>query len=169
MSGFSNSLLSGSVSQMAYVTNDFDQACAIFATQYGIPRFHIMKDYDIALGGRRVARAHIALALLGETQIEIIAPKGGDDEIYRVGIGHASGFALHFHHEARKLSSFEAFYGMKRLVTDHQLRIVIDAEILDGGACYFYTDNRATLGHFVEYCFYSPELESAASAPLPRY
>lgn len=88
--------------QIAYVTNDLDEARASFHEHYGVARFAQMKDLAIQVGPDANAIIHVALAYVGSMQIELIEPRGGADTIYRAPLP-SDAFAMRFHHVAQLL------------------------------------------------------------------
>lgn len=152
--------------QIAYVTNDIDQAIAVFAERHKVPNWAVMRDHDINTRPGQNATMQIALAFVGPLQLELLQPSGGDDAIYREALP-ASGFALHHHHFAQLIDSEAAFEQQRRdMLAQGAGPLRMDGEAA-GMARYFYVDQRATLGHYTEHIWYSPE-GLAAMQHVPR-
>lgn len=153
-------------SQMAYVTNDFDHALQIFSERYGMTRFTEIRDREVQMTRAENAVLDIALAYAGPVQIELIRPTGGFDAIYRDALPK-DGFALRFHHVAQTVDS-EAELD-RQIEAQRQLGVPIVIDGANPGTIrYFYSDQRATLGHYIEHCYYTPA-GHAFLATLPRY
>ena len=116
------------------------------------------------MGPNATARCHIALALSGGAEIEIIEPVGGADEIYRQPLTGPD-FALLFHHVAYTLPSLEALTSLKAEMRASGTPIVMDGEAPEG-VTYFYTDLRKPFGHYIEYVWGTPEYEAGMAAAL---
>lgn len=140
--------------QMAYVTSDFDRALAEFRDSHGIARFLEMRNMNSELLPGRFASLHVGLAWVGDTQIELIAPLGGDDEVYR-NVLPADEFAIRFHHIGQHVDSKKEY---QRLLDDAAVR---DIPIVIRSTSYFYLDMRKQLGHYMEYVSNSPEDNTA--------
>jgi hypothetical protein len=155
----------GAFRQVAYVTNDLERALAHFDRNAGVKRFLQFRDLEVAIGPGVAARCHIALALSGGAEIEVIEPIGGADGVYRDGLS-ATDFALNFHHVAYTLPSLEALTSLKAALRARGAPIAMEA-VTDNGLAYFYADLRKPFGHFVEYVFGTPAYEAAMAAALP--
>jgi hypothetical protein len=151
---------------MAYVTSDLEAAIAVFAEQHDVASFLRLPDYRLAIAEGREARVDIALAYAGGVQIEIIRPASGDDGVYRQILSPAPGFQLRFHHEAQRAATLDDLERLKTRAVARGMPIPIDAS--DSlGAHYFYADCRATIGHHVEYIYYTDALWSQLRANIP--
>lgn len=140
--------------QMAYVTNDFDRALALFAEKTGVRNFFIGRDASFMVGPNSEAHCSVAVAMAGGIQVEIIEPRGGADHVYRdVLAGNA--FQIHYHHEAKRIDSLEQLAALKDEVRGQGFEIVIDGT--NPLATYFYADTRSLLGHYTEFMYYPPE------------
>ena len=98
--------------QIAYVTTDFDRALSEFAAQYGVPTWLQLRNLEIETGKDRSCRAHVALAYVGATQLEVIQALGGDDTVYRHGLPE-QGYAVRLNHLAQLIDTeaeFEAIH-----------------------------------------------------------
>jgi len=166
MTGDEAGLLSSPFCQMAYVTNNLDAAMALFSEGHEISRFLELRDYPVQTGPDRYARLDIALAYAGGIQIELIQPLGGDDRIYRQILRDDGRFELHFHHEAQLARSR---YDLDRLREKARARgfpVVMDGS-QGADVVYFYADCRGTIGHYVEYIWYSDQAQAQLGAAIP--
>ena len=76
-------LFPGAFRQVAWITNDLDRAMAAFAADYGVPRWLELRNFKLLTGPGTYADVHIALAVRGGVELELIQPLGGDDHVYR--------------------------------------------------------------------------------------
>lgn len=147
-------ILCGHFWQMAYVTNDFDQALAVFGEKTGVKKWFIGRDAQFMVGPGADASCHVAVAFAGGIQLEIIQPLGGTDHVYREPL-KGDAFQLHYHHEAKRIDSLGQLAALKDEVRRQGFEIVIEGT--NPLATYFYADTRPLLGHYTEFMFYPPE------------
>lgn len=154
--------------QLAYVTTDLAQAIALFRDRYSIPSF-LERDGDIPVTYRNApARLHLryAIADVAGVQIELIEPRDGCVPIYREGLPE-SGFAIAFHHVSVPLpgdaARWDRFAGE---LAAHGREIAMSARVSDESG-FLYVDDRATLGHYVEYVWNTGP--DRLKAKTPRY
>jgi hypothetical protein len=152
--------------QMAYVTTDLDRAMEVFRTRHGIPAFKDLGAVSLARDDGGTAHIRFAICFVGPVQLEIIEPRGGDDALYR-HVLPAAGFGLSFHHIACKVASEAALDTLKGDLQRDGHTIAMSGGV-PGAARFFYVDARATLGHYIEYLFLSPD-RLAFHQTLPRY
>lgn len=160
-------LFPGQFRQVAYVTNDFDRALSVVSETTGVAGFLQLRDYEYMAGPGAVVRCHIAMALAGGVEIEIIEPRGGAQEIYRDRLAGPE-FGLHFHHVAYTLPSFDVLTGLRARLQSQDIPIALDG-VAPEGLTYFYADLRGALGHYVEYVYGTPEYEAAMTAALSAH
>ncbi|MCP3712608.1 VOC family protein [Paraburkholderia sp. CNPSo 3274] len=140
--------------QIAYVTTDVDEAIARFAAEHNVPAWARLPGIEIESMGGRHCKLNIALAFVGQTQLELIEPLSGDDSIYRDALPQ-TGFAIRHHHFAQLIESEADFETQREEMAARGVPIVVDGQS-PGAARYFYTDHRATLGHYIEHIWYTP-------------
>jgi Glyoxalase/Bleomycin resistance protein/Dioxygenase superfamily len=147
-------LLSNTFFQMAYVTNDIEEAVKRMKALYGLKNFLWVPEVTVSFGHGRAAITEVALAYAGDTQIEIIRHLGGSEKLYQEGLG-GSGFQLAFHHEGQLVSNREIFEKIKATWRMRDFSFALEGEnkILH----YCYVDTRAILGHYVEYAWFTPD------------
>ena len=149
--------------QMAYVTNDFGRALEHFRDVHGVRRFFEMRNCNSEVAPGCVARLDVALAWAGETQIELIAPLGGDDEFYRSGLPSTE-FALRLHHIGQHVDTQAEF---EQLLADLRRN---DVPIIGQTRSYFYADMGRQFGHHMEYVCPETygEIERSIAEQIPR-
>jgi hypothetical protein len=152
--------------QVAYITTNLEEALQRFDATYGIDRFLVMNTAEHpAEPPQRPIK--MALVRTAGTEFEIIQPLEAEDHVYSDPLPKDGSFALQFHHIAvtfhGTLDEFEEF----RAKVDRKLHpIVVDGRI-EGQVRWFYTDERPTLGHYIEYCWFSPELAAFMRESVP--
>lgn len=151
--------------QIAYVTTDLTQALEIFRRDHGMAHWAELRDLPVETQPGRHSRLNIGLAFVGDVQIELIEPLGGDDAVYRAPLP-ASGFALKHHHFAQLFETEAEFEAQREAAKRRGEALALDGQS-PGHARYFYTDHRATLGHYIEHIWYTPQ-GRAGMAQLPR-
>ena len=149
--------------QTAHVTADIDDAVAIAARRFGAPRMQVNRDVLIETG-RGVAHCHFALAFIGDVQLELIQPAGGEDGVYRELVP-AKGLKLH--HVGVLVDSDSDWNAVIAESEREGILMPVSGDFA-GLMRYLYLDRRAELGHYVEYM-----QPSAAGATLfndvPRF
>lgn len=136
--------------QNAYVTQDLEQALAIFRDRYGYTDFrHFDVQFELnTAAGRGTAAVKLALGWVGNLQYEIIQPVSGLVDVYREGVSDQH--LLHFHHACMRVSDWDRF------------RAELDQPVVISGGTpghlqFVYVDARDTLGHYLEYCWMTPQ------------
>jgi len=151
--------------QVAYVTNEIERALELCAQTHGAYQFARLPGLRYQTGPGREAICHVALAYVGDTEIEIIQPLDGDVGFYREVLP-ASGFALRFHHLARLHESRQE---VEAQITAYRLggrALPVDGSS-PGSARYYYADFRAELGHYIEGIWFEPGARQWLST-IPR-
>ncbi|CAB3739200.1 hypothetical protein LMG27174_06534 [Paraburkholderia rhynchosiae] len=151
--------------QIAYVTTDISQAIDYFAHKYNVPKWLELREIEIESMAGRKCTQNVALAYVGAIQLELIQPLLGDDHVYRDALPETE-FAIRHHHVAQLIATEADFARQRDELAAQGVRIVIDGEA-KGMARYFYTDHRATLGHYLEHTWFSPA-GLAGMAKVPR-
>ena len=126
-------------SQIAYVTSDLDRALAVWRDQYDVPAFFVFTNDSPGLESSHPYQLKIALANVGGTEIELIEPlHGGLDD-----------FSAH-------MASLDP--------TAHPV-------VWSGGMGelmrFAYTDERATLGHYVEHVWFDADFHGQMASAIP--
>jgi Glyoxalase/Bleomycin resistance protein/Dioxygenase superfamily len=155
--------------QIAYVTNDLEQAVRALGALYGIGRFQVNRGAQIETGAG-IATAHFALAFVGEQQIELIEPAGGVDSVYREPLP-VTGFAVRMHHAGRLITNAEEWDRVCSSVAAGGLATPVRGVYCHEGVPlmhYVYADTRAVLGHYLEF-MYRTVAGRDIFAQVPRY
>jgi hypothetical protein len=160
-------LFAGRFRQTAWITNDFDRALEVFKRDYGVPAWLELRDYDMQTGEGAFAKAHIALARRGGVELEVIQPLDGADQVYRTVLTDAPGLQIRFHHVCFLYDEAEALEQVRQAARAKGRPIVLEGG-MENGLRYFYTDERATLGHHIEYIYYPAEMLAALDAAIPQ-
>lgn len=155
------------ISQIAYVTNDFNHALKLFGERYGITKFYEMRNAQMQTTPNGMAEIDVALAWAGNMQIEIITPLGGDDAIYRDMLPTNDGYALRLHHLCRLMDTEFAFEQSLREVAQLGMKIASQG-CVPGIIRYVYIDQLDTLGHYLEHTWYDIEGHNLF-ANVPRF
>lgn len=129
--------------QMAYVTNDADQACDLFGRQLGINAFARLEG-PTALGGRIRAE----FAWVGTQMYEIIEASGPGTEVFRDFIPATGGFALRHHHLGFLVPDREQFAQVQANASRHGWRIPQQSANALTEACFVEVPG---LPHYLEY------------------
>jgi hypothetical protein len=139
--------------QNAYITRDLDQALAMFRTQYGFDDFkHLEVTYELKTpAGRGTATVKLALGWIGNLQYELIQPVSGLIDIYAEGLPDR--YPLRFHHIAMRVHDWDEF---RADVERHKRPVVMEGGT-PGHLLWLYVDARDTVGHYLEYCWMTPE------------
>jgi Glyoxalase/Bleomycin resistance protein/Dioxygenase superfamily len=139
--------------QNAYITRDLDQALAIFRSQFGFDGF---QRYDVTYelntpAGRGKATVNLALGWIDNLQYELIQPISGMIDVYLEGL--PTEYPLQFHHVCMRVHDWSEF----RAKVERERRPVVMEGGTPGHLQWLYIDARDTVGHYLEYCWASPE------------
>ena len=139
--------------QNAYVTHDLDGALEIFRSRYGFDKFRRMEvSYELTTrAGRGTASVKLALGWIGNVQYELIEPVSGLIEVYQEGLSDES--PLRFHHVCMRVPDWAEF---RARVDQERFPVAMEGGT-PGHLLWLYLDARDTLGHYLEYCWMTPE------------
>ena len=152
--------------QIAYVTNDLDEALQRLDKAFGLDRFHVINTVEQPSHPEQPA-LKFALVRTAKTEFEVIQPLGYKDHVWSDPLPKNGEFALLFHHIAFTVDGTSEDFARYRAginVTSHPIATEGRA---GEDAFWFYTDERVTLGHFIEYCWFSPALTSYMRGAVP--
>jgi hypothetical protein len=139
--------------QNAYVTRDLGRALAFFASEYGFNGFRTHEvSYELRTPtARGTATVRLALGWIGKLQYELIQPVAGLVDVYTEGLPDEH--PVRFHHVCMRVPDWDAF----RAVIAREKRTVVMEGGTPGHLQWLYVDARDTLGHYLEYCWMTPE------------
>jgi hypothetical protein len=140
----------------------------MFARDYGVANWYRAQDFNLQTGPGEFARTHMALARRGGSELELIQPLGGADKVYAEGLQpRHQGVQLCFHHLCYMLPSREALERVRE-AAPRRGRTIVLAGSSEKGSTYFYTDDRAQLGHYVEYIYCPPDYYARLETLIPE-
>jgi len=159
------------IMQTAWVTTNLDRAMAQFADRFKIGDFFTA---DIAFPARLHDEAgemsiRMALANVDNVQIELIQPVGGGiDRIYRDALPSDGRHANVFHHICVKVEGSIDRWNtyINELETTTPIAYTGDS---GPNVRFVYTDERDTLGIWLEHVWYEPAYHAEFSALIPTY
>jgi len=159
--------------QLGYVTQDIERAIAHFQEKLGIGEFWRLTTDGLVdyRGGQAPFRIHVALANLGDKQIELIEPIEGVNDFYTDGLDLGRSVAV-LHHYAALVEGPETNWEvMKDVVRASGYDIVVADRSAPGEkreVHFAYADTRADYGHYLEFIWRSPE-NQAWHESMPNY
>jgi hypothetical protein len=158
------------IMQVAWVTPDMDRSLEQFGALYKVPEFLVMEQtFPAEVFGRHgEIGLRIALANVDAMQLELIQPLGGNDSIYRDVLPADGSHANVFHHVCVKV------YGPRANWEEHIAGLGVHQPIVYSGdvgpdARFVYTDERATIGMYLEHVWFGEETEARMAAAVPTY
>jgi hypothetical protein len=158
--------LISNIFQICYVTADLNAGMRQLTATHGIDRFRVKSDVE-SLPGMPTMRMHQAHAYVGQMQIEMIQPAGGDDALYR-DVCAADGHSLRFHHYGLWVDDAAEFDGLSPALAEQNVPVAFSSWIPDVGGA-IYADMRATLGHYLEYVHLLPAAKRDYYADVPIF
>jgi hypothetical protein len=157
-------------SQIAYVTNDLDAAAALFEREYATPGFYKFDTMQSGVAKPGDPHLRIALARVGGVEIELIEPLGSTAPLFSQYLPqHRTDLAIRFHHVAIRIEGSLEDWERHRAALDTERHPIAYQGGLGDLLRFFYTDERKSLGHYVEHVWMSPELLQQLSAAVPTY
>ena len=154
-------------SQIAYVTNDLDRALAVWRDEFNVPAFHIFTNDMPGLQSSHPFQLRIALANVWGTEIELIEPLNGTAPLHAEPLPADGTFAMRFHHVAMRIEGALADYDAHMASFDAVTHPVVWSGGLADLMRYAYTDERATLGHYVEHVWFDDDFYGQLAAAIP--
>ena len=156
-------------SQTAYVTNDMQQALAVFRDHYDVTSFYVFANDAPGMVQSDGAQLKIALAVVGGVEIELLEPQGDTAPLFSALLPDDGSFAIRFHHVAYRvegdLSDFEAHMAS---IGSEQHPVIWSGSLGDVMR-FAYTDERALLGHYVEHVWMHADLRAQIAGAIPVY
>jgi hypothetical protein len=155
-------------SQVAYVTNNLDAAAVLLEKQYGIPGFYKFDTTGVAQPGDPQLR--IGLTRVGGVEVELIEPQGSTANLFSDVLPRSgSELAIKFHHVAIRIDGSLENWQRHRAAIDIARHPIVYQGGLGDMLRYFYTDERPTLGHYVEHVWMGSDLLAQLAAAIPTY
>jgi hypothetical protein len=156
-------------SQNAYVTNDLDRAMAVWRDEFGVTRFHTFENDAPGLVCSPEYRMKIALANVGGVEIELIEPLPGEAPIHAELLPEDGSFAMRFHHAALRVDGGLADFEDYMASLDPAKHPVVWHGQLGDVMRFAYTDERSTLGHYLEHVWFDSAMYEQMAAAIPVY
>ena len=154
------------VFQICYVATDIEKAVDTFRAVNQTGPFYMIRDNAVPHSQGGSALTHVAIAWIGNTQMEIIQPLGGRDEIYRDYLP-TDGSVMAFHHFCVRAATWDEFAGRKAFFENLGCEIGFARET--GPYRTFYADTRKQFGHFIEYVWIEDESMVTMNGQIPTY
>jgi len=112
----------------------------------------------------------IGLARVGGIEIELIEPQGSATNLFSEVLPRGGAeLAIRFHHVAIRIDGLLENWERHRAAIDTARHPIAYQGALGDMLRYFYTDERPTLGHYVEHVWMSPQLLAQLGAAIPTY
>jgi Glyoxalase/Bleomycin resistance protein/Dioxygenase superfamily len=156
-------------SQIAYVTTDLDRAMAVWRDQFDVPAFHVFTNDMPGLESTHPYQLKIALANVGGTEIELIEPLHGTASLHAEPLPTDGSFAMRFHHVAMRITGTLADYDAHMASLDPVLHPVVWSGAFADMMRFAYSDERQTLGHYVEHVWFDDGFYAQLAAAIPSY
>jgi Glyoxalase/Bleomycin resistance protein/Dioxygenase superfamily len=155
-------------SQIAYVTTDMEQALAVWRDEFDVPEFYVFTNDALDLESSHPYRLKIALANVGGMEIELIEPLDGN-AMYSDPLPKDGSFAMCFHHICMRIEGPLANFEAHMASLDPVAHPVVYGGRMADLMRFAYTDERATLGHYVEHVWFDGDFYGQMSAAIPVY
>jgi|KBSSwiS6_1023812.scaffolds.fasta_scaffold10465_1 hypothetical protein len=153
--------------QIAYVTTNLDEALKRIDEAFELERYYFINTAETPNHPNQPP-LRIALVRTAGTELEVIEPLGPGAEVWSDPLPKDGSFGLQFHHFATTVHGSRQDFERYRATWDEAKHpIVVDGWAGDD-ARWFYTDERATLGHFIEHCWFSDALTSYLAGLVPK-
>jgi len=153
-------------SQIAYVTTNLDEALRRIDAAFELERYYFIDTRKNPTHPDQPP-LRIALVRTARTEFEVIEPLGPGAEVWSDPLPKDGSFALQFHHFAVVLDGTLTDFARYRASWDSERHPVVVDGYAGDDARWFYTDERATLGHFVEHCWFSDSLTTYMAGAVP--
>lgn len=151
--------------QLGFVCADIAAGAETLKRMYGVPEFW-MGPRGTVHSADGPMEVDGAVAFVGNVQIELLAPAGRADAVYRDFVPPEPG-GVRLHHCCHLIDSQQRWEQLLTSVAASGLATPIRGQYLDL-AHYLYIDTRATLGHYTEF-LYQTEAGRDLFKDVPRY
>jgi Glyoxalase/Bleomycin resistance protein/Dioxygenase superfamily len=155
-------------SQNAYVTTDMDQALALWREDFDVSAFYVFANDAPGMECSHPYRLKIALANVGGTEIELIEPLDGNS-MYSDILPQDGSFAVRFHHVCMRIEGGLAEFESHMASLDPVRHPVVYSGGMADLMRFAYTDERATLGHFIEHVWFDAGFYAQMSSAIPVF
>jgi len=158
------------IMQIAWITPDMERSLEQFRSQYQVPEFLVTEHtFPAEVFGRQgEISLLVALANVDAMQLELIQPLGGNDSIYRDVLPADGSHANVFHHVCVRIEGSLEDWDVYLATLGPDRPVVYTGDV--GPGCRFvYTDERSTIGMYVEHVWFSAETTAGMAAAVPTY
>jgi hypothetical protein len=132
----------------AYVTSNLEYGQRRLSAMFGMSDFTVYPEIGIAVPGGE-AKITFALITVNGTDLEVIQPLGGKDDVYRQAVPRDP-TDIAFHHFASVIHSKDEWQMVLDAAENYAFAVPVHGDAAEGPR-YIYLDTRAQLGHMLEY------------------
>jgi hypothetical protein len=155
--------------QIAYVTNDIDQAIELFKRDYAAPGFFKFNNFAAGAAKPGTPELWIAIAHVNGVEIELIEPVGDTAPLFKAPLKPGPELDICFHHIAIRIDGpIENWHAHAASIDTVKHKIVFEGG-LGEDLRYFYTNELGRLGHYVEHVWMSPGMLAQVGAARPSF
>lgn len=154
--------------QNAYVTTDMDQALALWRDEFDVTSFFVFDNDAPGMECSHPYRLRIALGNVSGTEIELIQPLDGN-AMYSDVLPKDGSFAVRFHHICMRINGPLANFESHMASIDPTAHPVAYSGGMADLMRFAYTDERATLGHYIEHVWFDDGFYGQMAAAIPVY
>lgn len=154
--------------QVAYVTNDLDAAMELFKREYEAPGFFAFSNVDTGPHKPGDPQLRIALTRVGDVEVELIEPLGDTAAMYKDFLPGGDELSIRFHHVAVRVEGAMDNWDKYAASIDTDRHPIVFEGQMGDDLRFFYTDERAMLGHYVEHMWMSPAMLDQLETAVPR-
>lgn len=153
-------------SQIAYVTNDIEAAVRLFQEQFDIPGFLQFVGEGHGPDGS-AQKLNMALTRVGGVEIELIEPIGEAMPLFGQLADLGPALVVRHHHVAIRIDGPQENWEAHLASLDRAIHPVVFTGDIGDQMHFVYTDERATVGHYVEHIWLSPEFQARMHTQIP--
>lgn len=161
----------GNIMQVAWVTPNLDRSVEQFKQLYRIPEF-LKIDLEfpaVVYGQEGTMGMRVGLANVDHMQVELIEPvSGAISSFYRDYLPKDGSHANVFHHVCVKVNGTEQDWEDYVAQLEPEQKVVYVGSS-GPGTRFIYTDQRDSLGMYLEHIWQSPETAARLAAAVPTY
>jgi len=155
--------------QVAYVTNSLEGAMEVFKRDYAAPGFFEFTNAGTGVSNPGDPQLRIALSQVGGVEIELIEPIGDTAPLFKDVLPAGPELKIQFHHVCIRIEGPLENWNAHQASIDTEKHKVVFCGQLAELMRFFYTDERARLGHYVEHVWMAPALLDQMRATIPRF